>query len=134
MKKSILSFVLLFLTVGLFAQKNTPSDKAILKMMNVKRGMTSVNSLADQMSENMDAKNAASFKKEMETYKQELINTAIATFKKDYTAEEIDAIYKECTSDKIDYTDLTNGFFRKWRQLKGNLFFRRAKEIYFKYQ
>jgi len=134
MKKSILTIVLLFLTFGLFAQKSTPSDEAVLKMMNVKKGMTSVNSLANQMSEKMDAKNVASFKKEMETYKQELINTALATFKKDYTAEEMDAIYKECTSDKIDYSDLTNGFFRKWRQLKANIFFRRAKETYFKYQ
>jgi len=133
MKKTLLTFVFAFISIALFSQKTSSRDAAILKLMNVKRGMASVNSLPDNMSKNMSEKDATSFKAELSKYKTQLINTALETFKKDYTAKEIDFIYNECTSDKIDYTDLTNGFFRKWRQLKGNLYFRHAKETYAKY-
>lgn len=133
MKKTLLTLVFAFVSIALFSQKTDARDAAILKLMNVKKGMVSVNSLPDSMSKKMSAKDATSFKAELNKHKTELINTALETFKKDYTAKEIDFIYNECTSDKIDYTDLTNGFFRKWRQLKGNLYFRYAKEIYAKY-
>ena len=95
--------------------------------------MQSVNTLPDSMTKNLDPKKADEFKAEMAVFKKELIEKAIAKFKADYTAKEIDFIYEECTSDKIDYTDLTNGFFSKWRQLKGKIYFSRAKETYFKY-
>ena len=134
MKKIILLFVLTLATTTLFAQKEDARDAAIIKLMNVKKGMVSVNSLANSMSKNMDTKQASSFKAEMKSYKSTLTKTAVTTFKKDYTAEEINFIYNECTSDKINYSDLTNGFFSKWRRLKGELYFSKAKQAYFKYQ
>lgn len=134
MKKIILLFVLVFATTTLFAQNKDARDSAIIKLMNVKKGMVSVNSLAKSMSKNMDAKQTASFKTEIAVYKKDLIKQAVAKFKADYTAKEINAIYDECTSDKINYSDLTNGFFSKWRQLKGNLYFSKVKQAYFKHQ
>lgn len=130
MKKYILLFILTVTTTVLFAQ----SDAAILKLMNVKRGMVSVNTLPDSMAKNMDNQKATNFKAEMAVFKQELITASLLKFKKDYTAKEIDFIYAECTSDKIDYTDLTNGFFRKWRKLKSDMYFSKSKQTYFKYQ
>jgi len=133
MKKNILLFVLTLATLVSFAQKES-RDAAILKLMNVKRGMASVNALPDNMAKNMDNQKAASFKAEMAVFKEELIKAALSKFKADYTAKEIDFIYAECTSDKIDYTDLTNGFFRKWRHLKSKMYFSKSKQTYFKYQ
>lgn len=134
MKKIFLSFVLVFVSMTLFAQKTVASDAAILKLMNARKGMVSVNSLVDNMTKNMNEKDAKNYRLEMDVFKKQLIDTALTTFKKDYTAVQIDAIYKECTSDIIDYSDLTNNFFKKWRNLKGNLYFAKAKETYFKYQ
>lgn len=133
MKKIIILLVMSLATTLLFAQDNNKRDASILKLMNVKKGMSSVNSLPDSMVKNMNAKNAANFKSEMSVFKEALISEALTTFRKKYTAEDIDFIYSEATSDKIDYSDLTNGFFRKWRQLKANLYFKKAKETYFKY-
>ncbi|HIE46133.1 MAG TPA: hypothetical protein EYP87_08235, partial [Flavobacteriaceae bacterium] len=113
MKKIILLFVITLVSTSMFAQNDTPTDAAILKLMNVKKGMLSVNSLTDNMTKNMSATQIKNFKAEMDLYKSELIKKSIDTFKKEYTAKEINFIYEECTSDKIDYTDLTNGFFRK---------------------
>ena len=127
MKKIILTLVLIVTTIGMFAQKSTPSDADVLKLMNVKRGMDAVNSLADDMSKNMDSKKAITFKKAMNDYKTNLINEALKTFKAEYTAKEIKAIYDECTSDVINYSDLTNNFFKKWRRIKGEMFFKHAK-------
>ena len=134
MKKIILLFVITLVSTSMFAQNNVPTDASILKLMSARKGMISVNSLADSMTKKMSATQAKNFKAEMNLYKAELIKKSIDTFKKEYTAKEINFIYEECTSDKIDYSDLTNGFFRKWRYLKGNLYFKRAKETYFKYQ
>lgn len=134
MKKIILLLALTFVTSSLFAQMYGPKEQAILKLMTVKKGMVSINSLSDNMSKDMSTENATNFKAEMDVYKKELVSTALETFKADYTAKEIDAIYKECTSDKINYTDLTNNFFKKWRRLKSDLYFSKAKETYFKYQ
>lgn len=135
MKKITIVFVLFLVSFSLFSQKAmTARDAAIIELMHVKKGMISVNSLTQSMSKNMDKKQAASFKVEMDAFKDQLISTALSTFKKDYTAEEISYIYTECTSDKINYSDLTNDFFKKWRHLKGNLYFKKAKESYFKYQ
>ena len=134
MKKIILTLVLIISTIGLFAQKNTPSDANVLKLMNVKRGMESVNSLANDMSKNMDSKKAITFKKAMDGYKTNLIKEALKKFKAEYTAKEIKAIYDECTSDVINYSDLTNGFFKKWRGIKGEMFFKHAKEEFSKMQ
>jgi hypothetical protein len=134
MKKIILTLVLIITTIGMFAQKNSPSDADVLKLMNVKRGMNSVNSLADDMSKNMDTKKAITFKKVMDGHKTTLINEALKKFKAEYSAKEIKAIYDECTSDEINYSDLTNNFFKKWRRLKGELFFRYAKEEYSKFK
>ena len=134
MKKIFLTFVLTFIAIGMFAQKSIPTDTAVLKLMNIKKGMVSVNSLADSMSKKMTLKNATDFKTEMNVYKAEMIAKAMETFKNDYSVEDIDFIYNECTSDKIDYTDLTNNFFRKWRSIKGNYFFSKAKASYAKYQ
>ena len=132
MKKIILTLALIVSTFGMFAQKNAPSDAAVLKLMNVKRGMESVNSLADDMAKNMDSKKAISFKKAMNVHKTNLINEAVKKFKAEYTAKEIKAIYDECTSDEINYSDLTNDFFKKWRRLKGELYFKYAKEEFSK--
>lgn len=134
MKKIILTLVLIVTTIGMFAQKNTPSDADVLKLMNVKRGMDAVNSLADDMSKNMDTDKSIAFKKAMDGYKINLINKALKKFKAEYTAKEIKAIYDECTSDEINYSDLTNDFFKKWRSLKGEQFFKYAKEEYVKLQ
>lgn len=133
MKKLIFAITLLFISVGIFAQGKAPSEKAITKLMFVKKGMSTVNTITENLSQKMDAKKATAFKVEMDTYKKNMLDKAMRTFKSDYTASQIDAIYKECTSDKIDYTDLTNNFFAKWRRLKGE-FFKSAKETFFKYQ
>ena len=134
MKKIILTLVLITITIGSFAQKSTPSDADVLKLMNVKRGMESVNSLADDMSRNLDSKKQIEFKKVMKKHKSTLIKEALKKFKAEYTAEEIKAIYDECTSDEINYSDLTNDFFSKWRRIKGEQFFRFAKQEFSKYQ
>ena len=133
MKKILFIFVLTFATIGLSAQsKKGPTDKAITQLMHVKKGMVSVNGITNELAEKIEPSKEKAFRAEMDTFRGDMINNAMKTFKADYTASEIDAIYKECTSDKIDYTDLTNTFFAKWRRLKGE-FFKHAKETYFKY-
>ena len=134
MRKILLSLALIISTIGLFAQKSTPTDAAVLKMMNVKRGMESVNSLANDMSRNLDSKKITKFKKVMDNHKATLISEALKKFKAEYTAKEIKAIYDECTSDEINYSELTNNFFSKWRRLKGEFYFRYAKEEFSKFQ
>ncbi len=132
MKKIILLFVLTLATLSLFSQNDR--DSAILRLMNAKKGMVPVNSLAASMTKNLDSKQAASFNKEMAVYKKELVKAAITKFKAEYTSKEIEAIYNEFTSDKINYSDLTLNFLKKWRKLKGDLYFSKAKQTYFKHQ
>jgi len=134
MKRILLSFILITSTISMFSQKSVPSDAAILKLMNVKRGMATVNSLINEMPKSLDTKKSIEFKRLLNSNKMDLINTSIRTFKAEYTAKEIDFIYNECTSDIIDYSDLTNNFFKKWRHLKGELFFGKAKQLYSKYK
>ena len=134
MNKLILTLVFTLISLGIFAQSKTvPTDKALTKLMEVKKGMNAVNSITNDLAQKLTASKSANFKTEMNNFKADLISNSFKTFKETYSASEIDAIYAECTSDKIDYTDLTNGFFRKWRQLKGQ-FFKNAKETYLKYQ
>ena len=133
MNKLILSFVFTLISLGVFAQNKVPTDAAITKLMEVKKGMISVNSITDQLAQDFSTDKATAFKAEMAVFKTDMLSKSYAKFKTDYTADEIDFIYEECTSDKIDYTDLTNNFFAKWRSLKGQ-FFKNAKLTYRKYK
>ena len=131
MKKIIFALVFGFVAFGAFAQNKT--NDAITKLMYVKQGMKTVNSISGELVSGVAAENVAKFNTEMKAYKENMLQKAIKTFSSDYSASQLDAIYKECTSDKINYSDMTNNFFAKWRQIKGE-YFKNAKETYFKYR
>lgn len=135
MIKVIISLILtLLMTIGLLAQTDkTPTKDALEHLMAVKRGMETVNNITESLAKDIAIDKVDLFRAEMKTYKETMLTTAMTEFKTTYSTSDIDAIYTECTSDKIEYTDQTNDFFKKWRKLKGN-FFRQAKQTYFKYK
>jgi len=131
MKKIIFALVFAFVALGMFAQNKT--DKAITKLMYVKQGMKTVDAIAGELTNGVASENLAKYTAEMKTFKTDMLQKARESFKANYTLSQLDAIYTECTSDKVDYTDLTNNFFAKWREYRGE-YFRNAKQTYFKYK
>ena len=128
MKKYIVVFVLALISFTSFAQSKASSE-SIMQLMTVKNGMNEITQFTKHNIKHISTKNKDQFEKTINSYKVDLVNKSLEFFKNKYTAAQINAIYTECTSDIIDYTDLTNGFFRDWRKLKGDLFHRHTKEI-----
>ncbi|MEE9349068.1 MAG: hypothetical protein V3U80_03410 [Flavobacteriaceae bacterium] len=123
----------ILMSFGIFAQSKTPTTAKVEQLMAVKQGMKTVNNITAELAEGVSAENFNKFQEEMADYKSAMLKTAMETFKNDYSASDIDAIYTECTSDAIDYSDKTNNFFKKWRKLKAT-FYRNAKQAYFRHK
>ncbi len=134
MNKLILLFVLILLSFSIFAQSKVPTDKALTQLMEVKKGMNSVNTIPQEFAKIVAPENKTKLATALKNQREIMLSKAMTTFKADYTAADITFIYNEITSDKIELSDLTNGFFRKWRNIKGNYFFKQAKEFHFKFK
>ncbi len=132
MKKIFLLFTILFIAVNTFAQTKS-FNQNITDLMFAKNGMGGIENSASKLSTEMTGNKKVAFLNKMNTLKTEFMKNTISQFKKDYTNEEIVAIYTEFHSDIINRSDLHNDFFSKYRRIKG-LYFKSAKELYFQYR
>ena len=132
MKKALLFVTILFITINSFAQSKS-FDQNLTQLMYAKNGMGPIENLTPKLVQGISEEHKAAFITKMNTLKIEAIKNIKDQFKKDYTNSQIIAIYSEFTSDKINYTEETIGFFGKFRKLKGQ-FSKSAKELYFQYQ
>lgn len=130
--KKIFLLVLVTLSFNAFAQK-TDFNKAITKLMYAKKGMQTVENLRKDLEKNMPEEKVAEFNEKMNTLTKNFTENAIQEFKRKYSTADIKAIYAEFTSDKINYSDKTNDFFRFFRHLKGQ-FYRDAKLLHSEYR
>ncbi|HFS67454.1 MAG TPA: hypothetical protein ENK67_04505 [Flavobacteriia bacterium] len=127
MKKIFLLFLVGF-SLNSFAQKDN-FDQAITKLMYAKKGMLTVENLKDDLSKNLPKDKVAEFTNKMNLLTENFKKTAIQEFKRKYSIADINSIYNEFTSDKINYSDKTNDFFKFFRHLKGQ-FYGDAKRLY----
>ena len=132
MKKLLLLVTVLFISISSFAQSKT-IDQNITKLMYAKNGMGAIENVTTKLATGISENKRTEFSTKLNSLKTEFIQKTMVRFKKDYTNEEITAIYNEFHSDKINYTDETNNFFAKFRKLKGE-FSKSAKELYFQYK
>lgn len=133
MKNLFFFATFLFIAIGSFAQNKT-FDENITQLMYAKNGMNGVEKITDQLALNIsDDDKKVAFKTVLSKIKSDFIVDTKAEFKKAYTNDQIVAIYSEFHSTKINYTEQTNGFFHKFRALKGQ-FFKKAKQLYLEYK
>jgi hypothetical protein len=130
--KKIFLLILITLSFSVFAQK-ADFDKAIKKLMYAKNGMLTTESITKDLARNIPQNKVAEFTKKMNVLKSNFEKTSIQEFKRKYSTADINEIYKEFTSDKINYSDKTNNFFKFFRSLKGR-FYASAKQLYGEYQ
>jgi len=129
--KRIFLLILVTLSFTAFAQK-ADFDKAITKLMYAKKGMLTVENIGKDLVRNIPKEKVAKFNQELEVLRNNFKKTAIQEFKRKYSTADIQNIYTEFTSDKVNYSDKTNNFFSFFRHLKGQ-FYADAKRLYAKY-
>jgi len=129
--KKIFFFLLVSFTLSSFAQK-TEFDKAINQLMHAKNGMLTVENLSKDLSKGIPQDKVAEFNAKMQVLKTNFIQNTVQEFKRKYSTADIREIYAEYTSDKINYSDKTNDFFKFFRHLKGQ-FYADAKRLYGEY-
>lgn len=132
MKKLFIFATFIFIAINSFSQNKT-FDENITQLMYAKNGMGGVEKITDQLANSLADDKKATFTTTLNNVKEKFIIDSKAKFKQDYTNEQIVAIYNEFHSSEINYTDETNGFFAKFRKLKGQ-FFKKAKELYFEHK
>lgn len=130
--RKILLLVLVTSSFSAFAQKSD-FDQAIQKLMYAKKGMLSVENMTKNLSKGIPEANKAAFIDKMNALTENFKTTAVQEFKRKYSTADIQEIYNEYTSDKINYSDKTNDFFKFFRHLKGQ-FYSEAKRLYGDYQ
>jgi hypothetical protein len=133
MKKLLFIFAITLFTVNVNAQDNT-IDTKLTQLLEAKNGMGGVNSVIKKLASAVPEKNVEAFTNEMNTIKSKFLKDTFVDLKKDYTLKDINDIYTEYMDESIvNYTDKTNNFHAKWRNLR-SAFFRDAKATYKKYQ
>jgi hypothetical protein len=130
--KKVFLLILVTLSFSVFAQK-ADFDKAIKKLMYAKNGMLTAENITKDLARNIPQSKVAEFTKKMDLLRSNFEKTAIQEFKRKYSTADINDIYNEFTSNKINYSDKTNDFFKFFRSLKGR-FYSSAKRLYGEYQ
>lgn len=129
MKKILFLAVLFVVSTSAFSQT---FEKDIKKLMYAKNGLGAVENITTKLSKGVAENDKAKFEKEMNDLVSRFIDNTVEELKTNYTNEQINAIYAEFHSDKINYEEETIQFFSNYRRLKGE-FFRSAKELYYQY-
>lgn len=125
--------VALSLSIGSFAQGNNTFTKSLEKLMEANNGSDIFTRIYNHNIQNIKAEKRVDFKQKIAEMAVEKKAEAIKFFTKKYSQKDIEDIYFEYTSGRMDYSPKTTGFIKYWRSFKVE-FQQEYKELYVAYQ
>lgn len=130
MKKLLVSFIALFISIGSFAQENSAYTKSLEKLMQAKNGSTIFTRILESNIQGVETSKQAEFQQKINELAELKKVEAMKYFSRKYSQADIDEIYTEFTTEgRIDYTPKTLTFIKEWRNFKTQ-FQQGFKEIY----